>query len=361
MGVTVIAEAGVNHNGDLDLALRLVDAAKDAGADVVKFQTFLADQLVAPGAARATYQERNIGGAESQLEMLRRLELGFAEHHRVVEHCRQVGIAFLSTAFDFTSLAFLTGEVGLTTLKVPSGELTNAPFLLAHARAARRLIVSTGMATLGEVEAALGVLAFGFTASADEAPSPEAFAAAYAGAAGRRALAERVTLLHCTSDYPASPDQVNLAAMPAMGAAFGLAYGYSDHTAGIAVPIAAAALGATVIEKHFTLDRGLPGPDHQASLEPVQLTAMVSGIREIEVALGDPVKRPQPAELPHRSVARKSLVALGPIAAGEAFTEQTLGVMRPGTGLSPYAYWDLLGTEASRDYTAGELIREDRP
>lgn len=359
--VTVIAEAGVNHNGRLDLALQLVDAAKAAGADVVKFQTFVADELVTPQAERAAYQQRNAGGSDSQLAMLRELELGFADHHRLVEHCREVGIGFLSTAFDFTSLAFLVDEIGLTTLKIPSGELTNAPFVLAHARAAERLIVSSGMATLGEVERALGVIAFGMTAPGDVEPSRQAFESAYGSEAGRRALRERVTVLHCTSEYPAPPAEVNLAAMPAMGAALGLGFGYSDHTAGIAVPIAAVALGASVVEKHFTLDRSLPGPDHRASLEPAGLAAMVDGIREVAVALGDPVKRPQPSELPNRDLARKSLVATGPIVAGERFTPQTLGVMRPGTGLSPYAYWTLLGSVASRDYAPGELVEETLP
>ena len=356
--VTIIAEAGVNHNGDLELALRLVDAAKAAGADVVKFQTFLADQLVTPGAARAAYQERNSGGTESQLAMLKRLELGFEEHRTLAAHCREVGIEFLSTAFDFTSLAFLVDDLSLTTLKVPSGELTNAPFVLAHARAAEQLIVSTGMASLADIEAAWGVIAFGFIAAPDAAPTLDAFAEAYSSTAGREALHDRVTILQCTSEYPAPAEQVNLAAMTAMGSALGLRYGYSDHTEGIAVPVAAAALGARVVEKHFTLDRSLPGPDHRASLEPAQLAAMVSGIREVTAALGDPVKRPQPSELPNRALARKSLVAIAPVRAGERFTPQTLGVMRPGTGLSPYGYWALLDTAASRDYEPGDLIDE---
>ncbi|EKE75430.1 N-acetylneuraminate synthase [Gallaecimonas xiamenensis] len=354
--VLVIAEAGVNHNGSLDMALALVDAAKAAGADVVKFQTFKAKNLVTKEAQQAEYQSRNSGQAESQFAMLSRLELSFEAHLQLQAHCKAQGIAFLSTAFDSESLAFLVDTLGLETLKIPSGELTNAPFVLEHARRSCRLIVSTGMATLREIEAALGVIAFGLTAPLDAPPSEAAFAAAYASAEGQAALRQKVCLLHCTTEYPAPLNDIHLNAMATMAGAFGLEVGYSDHSAGISIPIAATALGAQVIEKHFTLDRQLPGPDHKASLEPDELKAMVQGIRDVSLALGSGQKGPQPSEIKNKPVARKSLVATAAIKAGEPFNAGNLGCKRPGTGLSPYRYWALLGTKALRDYQEGELI-----
>ena len=354
--VTVIAEAGVNHNGDLDLAIELVDAAHAAGADIVKFQTFNADALATERAAQATYQVENTGQVESQLDMLRRLELSPNAHYRIRDHAEAIGITFFSTAFDPTSLAFLTDDLAIPLLKVPSGELTNAPFVLQHARADRDLIVSTGLASLADVEQALSVIAFGMTADPATAPSHQAFLAAYSSAEGQAALRRRVTLLHCTTAYPTRPEDVNLAAMTTMREAFGLRVGYSDHTNGIAVSIAAVALGAQVIEKHFTTDRGLPGPDHQASLEPAELKEMVAGIREIELALGDGIKRPRPAELANVIPARKSLVAATAIRAGESLSEANMAARRPGDGVSPTRYWELLGTPARRDYLAGEAL-----
>lgn len=354
--VTVIAEAGVNHNGDLDVAIALVEAAHAAGADFVKFQTFNADALATERAAQATYQVENTGQVESQLDLLRRLELSAAAHHRIRDHAEAIGITFFSTAFDRASLSFLTDDLAIPLLKIASGELTNSPFVLQHARAGRDLIVSTGMASLADVEQALSVIAFGMTADPATAPSHEAFQAAYASAEGRSALTRHVTLLHCTTAYPTRPEDVNLAAMTTMRRAFGLRVGYSDHTTGIAVPIAAVALGATVIEKHFTIDRGLPGPDHQASLEPDELKELVAGIREIELALGDGVKRPRPAELVNLVPARKSLVAAAAIRAGEPLSEDNMAARRPGDGVSPTRYWELLGTPARRDYLAGEPL-----
>lgn len=356
MTVKIIAEAGVNHNGSKELAFQLVDAAHAAGVDIVKFQTFKAKNLVTQDAQQAEYQTRNTGVAESQFAMLSRLELDYATHHELVAYCHKLGIEFLSTAFDQESLDFLVKDLGLKTLKIPSGELTNAPFVLQHALTGCDLIVSTGMASLAEVEAALGVIAFGLTQPLSTPPSEEAFVQAYASEAGQTALKTKVTLLHCTTEYPAPIAEVNLKAMQTLASAFGLTVGYSDHTAGITIPIAATAMGASLIEKHFTLDKTLPGPDHQASLEPDELKAMVQAIRDVELALGSGIKSPQPSEVKNKVIARKSLVAAKSIQAGEVFTEENLTTKRPGDGLSPYQYWLLLGKPAPQDYAEGELI-----
>ena len=273
--VEVIAEAGVNHNGDMGLAVRLVEAAAAAGVDTVKFQTFKAESLVAQEAPKADYQKQTTNSAESQLDMLRKLELSESDHRTLIDKAAARGLAFLSTPFHESSVDLLA-KLGVSRLKIPSGEVTNGPLLLKASRAGLPLILSTGMATLGEVETALGVLAFGYAAPKDAAPSLAAFTAAYSSVEGHVGLMENVVLLHCTTEYPAPFADVNLRAMETMTAAFGLPVGYSDHTPGIAVPIAAAALGAVVIEKHFTLDRTLPGPDHRASLEPDEFAEMVA-------------------------------------------------------------------------------------
>lgn len=356
--IRIIAEAGVNHNGDELLALALVDAAHRAGADVVKFQTFKAANLVTRQAKQAAYQTANTGKEESQFAMLSRLELSFDAHLRLIEHCKSLGIEFLSTAFDTESLNFLVNDLGLSTLKIPSGELTNAPFILAHARTGCELIVSTGMATLAEVEAALGVIAFGLTAKDDIMPSEAAFMAAYASENGRVALAQKVTLLHCTTEYPAPMTDINLKAMDTLSHSFQLPVGYSDHSQGITIPVAAAARGACLIEKHFTLDRSMEGPDHKASLEPDELVAMVHGIRDVELALGDGIKGPRPSEIKNKEIARKSLVAACDIAQGTPLSVENLAIKRPGNGMSPYSYWHLLGQPAKHGYSAGELICE---
>jgi len=350
----VIAEAGVNHDGSLDAALRLVDIAADAGADVVKFQTFRADRLATATAAKAGYQVANTGTNESQLEMLRRLELAPGDHTALVERCRARGMGFMSTAFDAESLAFLA-TLPMSAVKIPSGDLTCAPLLLQAARLRKRLIVSTGMATLGEIEAALALIAWGLTR--DDTPGSVAEVDAHrADPNAERALREQVTLLHCVTQYPAPPRAVNLRAMTTMAAAFGLPVGYSDHTLGIDVALAAVALGATVIEKHFTLDRTLPGPDHAASLEPDELKRMVAGIRTIEAALGSPRKAPAAEEMANRDVARRSIVAARPLRAGESMALDALACKRPGTGVSPMQIWDLAGRPARRDYDADEAI-----
>lgn len=353
----VIAEAGVNHNGSLERAKRLVDVAEEAGADAVKFQTFCADAMTASTVEKAAYQKETTDAEASQQEMLRDLELSPAVHDRLARHCADRGIQFLSSPFDRESLDLLVRRFDLPCIKIPSGEITNAPLLLEIARSGRPAILSTGMSTIDEVEAALGVLAFGYLQpNAD--PSADGFRAAYASPDGQRELDDKVVLLHCTSEYPAPVDEVNLRAMDTLRSTFDLPVGLSDHTQGTAVPIAAAARGASVVEKHFTLDRTLPGPDHEASLEPEELTAMVEGIRRVEEALGSRCKRPTQSERKNRPVVRKSLVAAEPISEGEPFTGENLTMKRPGRGLSPMRYWEMLSRRASRDYAIDDLIDE---
>jgi N-acetylneuraminate synthase len=352
----IIAEAGVNHNGSLEMALQLVDEAARAGADAVKFQTFKSEAVISQFAAKAEYQKQTTGDADSQLEMVKRLELDVVAHRRIYERCREKGIQFLSTPFDSSSLKMLIEEFDLPVIKIPSGEITNAPFILEIAATGKKLILSTGMSSLGEIEAALGIIAFG-ALGITEKPSIEAFIRAFESEDGQAILHERVTLLHCTTEYPAPVGQINLRAMQTMRQAFTLPVGYSDHTEGITIPVAAAALGACIIEKHFTLDRTLPGPDHLASLQPEELAAMVKGIRAVESALGESTKTAVPAERANRTVARRSLVALRPIHRGEAFTVDNIGCKRPGDGLSPMRFWEMLGQEADRDYLPDQAIR----
>jgi N-acetylneuraminate synthase len=356
MPTCIIAEAGVNHNGSLAIAHQLVDAAADAGADVVKFQTFRADKLVTRQASKAAYQSRLTDEAQSQFDMLKALELSESAHRELLQHCNERGVEFMSSPFDAQSLDFLVA-LGVRRIKLGSGELTNAPLLLAAARTGLPLILSTGMSTLADVEAALAVLAFGYSSSTAEQPSKLAFNQAWAETSARAKVIDRVALLHCTTEYPAPRDQVNLRAMNTLRAAFGVSCGYSDHTAGHCVALAATALGAVFIEKHFTLDRAMPGPDHQASIEPAELKALVSGVREIEAALGDGMKVPMPVEISNMAVARKSLVAATSIARGSRITSQDLTVKRPGNGLSPLNYWELIGSIATQDYAPDDLIR----
>ena len=348
--IYVIAEAGVNHNGSSEMAFQLVDAAVEAGVDAVKFQTFKADNLVTTSADKAEYQKATTGVSESQYEMLKRLELSYEMHHQLSEYCKKKGIEFLSTAFDTDSLRFLVDDLGLTRLKIPSGEITNGPLLLEHAQTSCDLILSTGMATLGEVEEALGVIAYGLSGgkNSDIKPSRAAFQKAYFSDQGQACLKEKVTVLHCTTEYPAPAKEINLNAMLTMHQAFGLQTGYSDHSEGITVPIAASAMGATLIEKHFTLDKTLSGPDHKASLEPDELKQMVTAIRTVEQVMGNGVKGPMPSEIKNREVVRKSLVATEVIKEGDEFSEQNITIKRPGTGRSPMVYWDLIGTESNR-------------
>ncbi len=329
--VLVIAEAGVNHNGSLDLARQLVDAAVNAGADVVKFQTFRADQLATADAPKADYQVAAGPTGESQLDMLRSLELSPDDHRSLVQHCAERGIEFLSTAFDDDSMGLL-GELGMRRMKVPSGEVTNLPYLESIGKMGLPVLLSTGMADLAEVEAAIDVLV----------------------RAGTRRNA--ITVLHCTSAYPAPVAEVNLRAMVTLREALGVAVGYSDHTQGTVVSVAAVALGATVIEKHLTLDCSLPGPDHRASLEPTAFTQLVEQIRATEAALGDGEKRCMPSEASTRTVARRSIVARHPLPAGHVLTADDLAVKRPGTGLSPMMWHQVIGRTTTRSYRHDEAL-----
>ncbi|QEE43658.1 N-acetylneuraminate synthase (plasmid) [Rhizobium sp. WL3] len=352
----IIAEAGVNHNGDLNRAKALIDAAADAGADVVKFQTFKSSKLASRFASKADYQIRETGTAQSQQQMLRALELDHEMHRQLIDHCEKRGIAFLSSPFDHDSLHLLADTFNVDRIKLGSGELTNAPLLLACSRTCKPLILSTGMATLSEVEEALAVLAFGYMTDQLAQPSQQAFREAFEADAGQRMLRDKVTVLHCTTEYPTPFEDVNLKGMDTLRQAFGLPVGYSDHTDGIAISLAAVARGAVVIEKHFTLDKSLPGPDHKASLEPGELASLVDGIRAVEIALGDGIKRAAPSERGNRRVARKSLVASRTISAGEALSTENLDVKRPGGGMSPMLYWDTLGRRVDRDFGEDEQI-----
>ena len=352
----IIAEAGVNHNGNEELAFKLVDAAFKAGADIVKFQTFSTKKLVTANAKQADYQLANTKKEESQFDMLSALELSYQVHYKLIKYCSELGIEFLSTAFDSESLKFLVNNLGLNKLKIPSGELTNAPLVLEHARTGLDLIVSTGMATLSEIEMALGVIAFGYTANNDSTPSIDAFQSAYYSKQGQQALKAKVTLLHCTTEYPAPMTDINLKAIDTLARAFNLPAGYSDHSTGITIPVAAVARGACIIEKHFTLDNNMKGPDHKASLEPNELGRMINAIRDVENALGDGVKGPRPSEIKNKGIARKSLVAAKSIKSGQIYSTENLAIKRPGNGASPYLYWELLGKVALRDYTEGEVI-----
>ncbi|MEQ8443916.1 MAG: N-acetylneuraminate synthase [Alphaproteobacteria bacterium] len=354
----IIAEAGVNHNGSLDMAVDLVDAAASCGADMVKFQTFSAKALVTASAPRAPYQETNTGDAGSQLEMLERLELDHAAHQALLRRCAEKGIRFLSTPFDPGSLSFLAHDLDLPVIKLGSSELTNGPLLVDAGRTGKSVILSTGMGTLAEVERALGALAFGYSTDAGAAPEGAAFDDAWADAKRNGSLKGKVTVLHCTTAYPTPPDGVNLSAIATMRDAFDLPIGFSDHTPGIAAATAAVALGASAIEKHITLDRTLPGPDHKASLEPDGFAAMVDAIREVEQVMGTGTKQPHACEEPNIPIARKSVVAAADIPEGAKFTPENLVIMRPGTGRDPFDYWPLIGRRAKRDYIAGDLIGE---
>ncbi|MCR9140702.1 MAG: N-acetylneuraminate synthase [bacterium] len=334
MSVLLIAEAGVNHNGDLELAKRLIHAAAEAGADYVKFQTFVAERLVTLDAAKAPYQKETTGSDETQYNMLKKLELSEEMHVALMAECESQGIRFLSTGFDIQSVEYLH-RLDLGLFKIPSGEITNVPYLRRIASFGTPVILSTGMATMMEVESAIECLLQGGAERSD------------------------ITVLHCTTDYPADFRDVNLKAMQTIRDAFGVSVGYSDHTPGIEVSLAAVALGATVIEKHFTVDRTLPGPDQKASLEPDELRNLVAGVRNIEQALGDGVKAPRESELMNREVARKSIVAACDIAEGETFTEENLTTRRPETGVGAGKWDSVIGRSAGRAYRAGELIQSD--
>jgi len=352
--VYITAEAGVNHNGQRDLAFALVDAAAEAGADAVKFQTFDAARLASKSAPKAAYQKQSTDAAESQLAMLKKLELPREWHADLQAHATQKGIEFLSTAFDSDSLAFLV-DLGMPLFKIPSGELTNGPLLWQFARTGKPLVLSTGMATLSEVEQGLAIVAHALSAEAEPSSIDDVWRS-WSRADWRARLNGHVTLLHCTSQYPTPFAEVNLRGMDTLAQAFGLTVGYSDHTEGILIPVAAVARGAKFIEKHFTLDRSLPGPDHKASLEPPELTQMVRDIRALQVALGDGGKTPQPSEWDTRQAARQQVVAARDIAAGNILARADLTTARCGSGLPPTALWGLVGQRTGRAYVAGDIV-----
>lgn len=331
--VLIIAEAGVNHNGSLENAFKLIDAAVDAGVDYVKFQTFKSENLVSKSAKKADYQIQNTGNStDSQYEMLKKLELSRENHELLIDYCKQKSIQFFSTAFDLDSLAYLK-EIGLDLVKIPSGEITNLPYLRKAAQLFNKVILSTGMCTMEDIEAAINVFL------------------------AEKISKENITILHCNTEYPTPMNDVNLKAMLSIQQKFGTNIGYSDHTLGIEVPVAAVALGGAVIEKHFTLDNTMEGPDHAASLEPHQLKEMVKAIRNIEQAIsGDGIKKPSESEMKNIEIARKSIVASAQISKGEIFTEENLTIKRPGTGISPMKWDEVIGKVALRDYSTDDLI-----
>ena len=332
MRVFIIAEAGVNHNGSIELAKELIDVAAETGVDAVKFQTFKAEKLVSKDAVKAKYQKENMNTADdSQFSMLKKLELDVDTHHELISYCKHKNIMFLSTPFDHESIALLN-DLGLEIFKIPSGEITNLPYLRHIGKLGKKVILSTGMADIGEIEDALDVLVTAGTSK------------------------ESITVLHANTMYPTPIEDVNLRAMQTIAYAFGVDVGYSDHTLGIEVPIAAVAMGAKVIEKHFTLDKTMEGPDHKASLVPKELKAMVKAIRNIELALGSSMKKPSQSEKPNMEVVRKSIVARKPIKKGEKLSEENLTVKRPSYGISPMRWDEIIGTISQKDYEADELI-----
>ncbi|BAP60493.1 N-acetylneuraminic acid synthase [Methanococcus maripaludis KA1] len=329
MRTFIIAEAGVNHNGSIELAKKLIEKAAESGADAVKFQSFVTENLVSKTVKKAEYQIANTGAEETQFQMIKKLELTPEDHRVLIEHCKKNSILFLSTAFDLNSIDLLA-DLGIYIWKIPSGEITNLPYLKKIGSMGQKIILSTGMANLSEVNDALEVL---FESGSTD-----------------------ITLLHCSTEYPAPIDEVNLNAMITLKNAFKLNVGYSDHTIGIEVPIAAVALGAKVIEKHFTLDKNMVGPDHKSSLEPFELRSMVNAIRNIEKAMGDGIKKPSKSEIKNKPLARKSIVAISPIKMGDVFTEDNIGIKRPGYGISPMNWELILGKHSSRDYAEDDLI-----
>lgn len=329
MSVLIIAEAGVNHNGSFELAKKMADVAKAAGADIVKYQTAVPELVISRFAPKAEYQKESTGEAEGQLEMVKKIHFGFAEHRKLKEYCDSIGIKYLSTPFDMDSIDFLAG-MDMPVWKIPSGEVTNLPYLEKVARLKKPIIMSTGMCEIPEIKAALDVL--------------------YSNGA------EDVTILHCNTEYPTPLKDANVKAMLDIQKNFGTKVGYSDHTLGLEAPLAAVALGATVVEKHFTLDKNMEGPDHAASMSPEELTALVKAIRNTELALGDGVKKVTESEAKNKDVARKSIVAKVPIKAGEVFTTDNITVKRPGNGISPMRWYEVLGQSAKRDFSLDELI-----
>lgn len=355
MQTYIIAEAGVNHNGSLDIALELVDKAMESGADAIKFQTFTAENLVKKGAPQADYQKANMNLEQDQFEMLKKLELSRDDHFKLLCYCSQKKIDFISSPFDESSLDFLADSLKLKRIKLGSGEITNGPLLLKIAQRGLELILSTGMSTLGDIEIALGCLAFGYL-KMDDQPSLENFLKTYAKPEALGILKRKVILLHCTSEYPAPIKDVNLKVIRTLSDVFGIPVGYSDHTQSTVIPGAAVVLGASVIEKHFTLDRRMTGPDHRASIEPKEFMDMVEGIREIEMALGGSRKIVAAKEWDNRNIVRKSLYAKRDIQKGDIFAMDKIIAKRPVGGISPMLFWNYIGQKAEKEYEADEAL-----
>ncbi|MDZ5471964.1 N-acetylneuraminate synthase [Bacillus sp. 31A1R] len=351
----IIAEAGVNHNGSLKLAMRLVDAAVQAGADAIKFQTYKTENLVTRSARQAIYQKKNIGKHSTQFEMLKELELDYSQFLILKKYCDKQNILFMSTPFDLVSVDFLIKDLSLKMIKVPSGEITNAPYLYRIASlGVKNIILSTGMSTIEEIHNALAFLAYGFSLKSN--PTYSKVKEFYQTNEAKEILKNRISILHCTTEYPAPFNEINLGAIDVIRDTFNLEVGLSDHSEGILVPIAAVSKGSTIIEKHFTLDKSLPGPDHKASLNPEELKEMIDSIRIIEVAIGKKVKQPTKTESKNKEIVRKSLVAAKKIKKGELFTFDNLTVKRPGFGKEPYYFWDYIGRAAEKDYEEDEVI-----
>ena len=354
-----IAEAGVNHNGKLSLALKLVDAAVEAGANAVKFQTFKSENLASKSAAKAKYQSKTTNKNETQLEMLKSLELKNKEYFQIKKYCRLKKIDFLTTAFDEDSLLFITKKLKVNILKIPSGEITNGPLLLAHGLTGLDIILSTGMASIKEIREALGIIVFGYINKKVKniIPSKKLFTAALRSSQGQKLLKNKITILHCTTEYPAPLDDINLNAIQDIANNFDTNIGYSDHSAGELVPLVAASMNVKIIEKHFTLNKKMNGPDHKASLNPSELKNLISKIREIEKIKGIKIKKAYRSEKKNINIARKSLIAKKDINSGEIFTKNNITSKRPGKGISPMKYWDYIGKKSKKNYKEDEIIR----
>jgi N-acetylneuraminate synthase len=354
----VIAEAGVNHNGDAGLAFDLINAASESGADVIKFQTFRTDKLVTDSTRCANYQITGDHDLASQKTLLSNLELPFATFEKLKLYCDDIKIEFMTTAFDSESLRFVNNHLNLNTLKISSGDLTNAPFLLEHARTQKKILLSTGLSNISEIRNALSVLAYGYLEDSKVPKSTIDLQSAFNSTCGQKILKEKVTLLHCNSAYPTPYSEVNLNAIESIYKEFNLAVGFSDHSIGIAIPIASVALGITVLEKHITLDKTRAGPDHKVSLEPNEFKKMVEGIHQVYIALGNGEKVAMPAEKENSNSVRRTIVAETSITKGEVFSDKNLAIKRGPVNMSPYEYWRLLGSKSSRAYSSGDLIDE---
>ena len=353
--VYVIAEAGVNHNGSLDLAYELIDKASKIGANAIKFQTFITENVLTMNTQKASYQSKLTDVNETQWEMIKKLELNFSDFEKLHKYSQKKEIEFLSTPFDIKSLNFLTKKLRLRTIKIPSGEITNLPFILEIAKYANNIILSTGMCNLSDIELALATIAFGLIGE-DKEKNIKNFYNAYYSDKGQNLIKQRVKILHCTSEYPAPYNEINLNAIKTLKNTFNTEVGYSDHTQGIHIPLAAVTLGAEIIEKHFTIDKNLPGPDHKSSIEIEEFSLLIKNIKELKLSLGTGVKLPTVAEIKNRNIIRKFIVANKDIKKGETFTENNLTIKRSQLGLEPKFFWEIIGKKADKNYLKDDLI-----